>query len=158
MTPTKKSNLKEFDPAKAVKIGGAYREEDESFVPDPTHQYGTVDTSGTAGVADSRIEEVTPIFEVAKAQDRIMAARALDPDDPDVPESLVVLPQGTTIVQGDPEAARERVRSLAEEAMANPIEVGGPSLAQRQAAESGEEGSKKAETQRRSQGAGSATS
>ena len=141
---TKKSTLREYDPAKTVKIGGAYSEDNEDFVPDPTHQYGTVDTSGTAGVADSRIEEVTSIFEVAKAQDAVVAARALDPDDPDVSESMVVLPQGVTIVHGDPDAAKERVTKAADDAMANPIEVGGPSLAQRQAAESADDKDKPA--------------
>lgn len=130
-----KSPLREFNPAKAVKLASAYSEDNDDFVPDPTHQFGTVDTSGTAGIADSRIEEVTPIFDVAKAQDAVAAARALDPDDPDVPEMLVNLPTGVTIVQGDPEAAREAVQAKGEAAAAEPVEVGGPSLAQRKAAE-----------------------
>lgn len=156
MTPTKKSTYKDYDPRKAVKIASAYTEDDDEHIPDPTFQFGTVDTSGTAGTADNRIEEVTPIFDVAKQQDLITAARALDPDDPDVSSAMVVIPEGMRVVHGDPEAARENVISQADAAMANPVEVGGPSLAQRQAAESGEEGTRKSESQRKEQGAGKA--
>lgn len=129
---------KEFDPRQAVKLGGAYKEEDDTFVPDPTHQFGTVDTSGTAGTAHSRIEETTAIFDVAKQADMVTAARALDPDDPDVHSSMVVLPGDLR----DMEEAKEAVRSAAENALSNPVEIGGPTLAQREAAEG--EGAKKA--------------
>src|ERR1700745_375263 len=100
-----RSKARDFDPRHAVKLGGAYKENDD-HVPNPTDQFGTVDTSGTAGTAHARIEEVSPIFEVAKAQDMVTAARALDPEDTDVPESLVVLPQGTQIVEIDHEAIK----------------------------------------------------
>lgn len=122
---------KEYDPATAVQMGGAYMESDD-HVPDPTHQFGTVDTSGTAGTAHSRIEETTAIFDVAKQHDLVTAARALDPDDTDVSSSLVVLPGDLR----DMEEAKEAVRAAAENALANPVEVGGPTLAQREAAES----------------------
>ena len=154
MTPTKKSAYKEFDLAKTAKLGGAYSEDDDTHVPDPTHQFGTVDTSGTAGIADSRIEEVTPIFEVSKAQNAVMAARALDPEDNDVDSSLVVLPPGRQLIEGDPEVAKEQIQAKADAAMKDPVEVGGPTMAQRMAAEEGPKAETKAETQRQSQGAG----
>lgn len=121
-------------PEVEVTVGGNYKESDD-HLPDPTDQMGTVDTSGTAGTAHGRIEEVTKIFDVAKAQDLQTAARALDPKDTDVSESLVTLPAGPTIIQGDPKEAAERVKTAAKEATKSPIEIGGPTLAQRQAAE-----------------------
>lgn len=127
--------------------------ENPDFVPDPTHQYGTLDTSGTGGGAHQRLEEITPIFEVAKKQDLVTAARALDPDDDSVPESLVVLPQGQPMSVVDEDAVKERVRSAAQNAVANPVEVPGPTPAQRQAQETGNEGRQTAQAQQESQGA-----
>lgn len=66
--------------------------ENEDFVPNPTDQFGTLDTSGTAGAAHSRIEEVSPVFAVADQQNALAAAKAIDPDDDSVPASAVVLP------------------------------------------------------------------
>ena len=43
--------------------------ENPNHVPNPTDMYGTLETSGTGGAAQGRIEEVTPIFDVAKAAD-----------------------------------------------------------------------------------------
>lgn len=139
----------------AVTLGGAYKESD-SHVPDPTDAYGTLDTSGTAGSAHGSIESVTPIFEVAKAQEAIVAAKALDPNDDSVPASLVVLPQGMVIAEDGAQAARERVAQVGKNAAENPVEVGGLSPAQKQAAETtGEAGAAQAEGQQESAGAGS---
>lgn len=144
---------REYDPRQAIKMSGAYSEDNEDHIPDPTYQFGTVDTSGTAGMADSRIEEVTPIFDVAKQQDLVTAARALDPEDDEVSASMVVLPGDMR----DQETARDAVVMAAEKALKEPVEVGGPTAAQRQAAEEGPKAESKAKSQQQSQGAGKAT-
>lgn len=125
------------DQDSAVVVGDGYKERDD-FLPNPTDQFGTVDTSGTAGAAHSKIEEVTPVFDVAKAQNLATAARALDPDDPDVHESLVTMPQGQTLVVADPEKIKEELIAKADAVKDKPIEVSkfrGP--AAKQAEESG---------------------
>jgi len=111
-------------------------EEDKDFIPNPTDAMGTFDTSGTAGTAHARIEEVTPIFDVAKAQDLAVAAKALDPED-DTSASLVVLPEGIRVVQGDPEAATERVRAAAKASAEAADSSGRETLAQKEAQETG---------------------
>lgn len=130
--------------------------ESETHTPNPTDQVGTLDTSGTAGAAHGHLEEVTPIFEVADAQNAIVAARALDPDDTDVPESLVVLPQGQVIESLDKDAIRERVAEKAKgaEDRANAPMGVTPTSAQRKAAEEGPGAAQEAETERAEQGAG----
>lgn len=138
----------------AVVVGGAYKESDD-HVPNPTHQFGTVDTSGTAGTAHSRIEEVSPIFDVADAQNAVTAARALDPDDKDVDESLVNLPAGQVLEVVDKDAVRERIQAKADAVVAEPVEVGGPTKAQKEAAESGGTGAQTAQEQQQESGAGS---
>ena len=140
----------------AVTVGGAYKESDD-FVPSPTDVFGTLDTSNTAGAADSRIETVTPIHEVAKAQDAIVAAKALDPDDDSVDSSLVVLPQGLVISESGEQEARERVQTVGQKAAESPVEIGGPNPFQKQAAESGEKAAETAEAQQENEGAGSST-
>lgn len=125
----------------AVVVGGAYKESDD-HVPSPTDQYGVVDTSGTAGIGDQRIEDITPVFDVAKNQAKLDAARALDPDDDGVDASLVTLPQGQVMQMVDPEKERERIVALAD--AVKPIEVGGPSASQRAAAE-GDDDAKEAQ-------------
>lgn len=137
-----------------VTVGGAYKESDD-HVPDPTHQFGTVDTSGTAGTAHSRIEEVTPVFDVADAQNAATAARALDPEDKDVPESLVNLPQGQVMEVVDKDAVKDRIQTKAQAYKKDPVEIGGATLAQKEAAESGDDGAKSAQEQQQSAGAGS---
>lgn len=132
-----------------------YRE-DESHVPDPTSQYGTMDTSGTAGAAHSKLENVTPIFEVADAQNAMVAAAALDPDQPDVPGYLVTMPPGQNLVTVDEEAIKERLATKAKEVEENPVLLGGPSPYQKQAAEEGEQVAQSAENQRTDQGGTSA--
>jgi hypothetical protein len=86
--------------------------ESEGHVPNPTDQYGSMDTSGTSGDRH-RIEQVSPIFDQAHAHDMRTAARALDPADDSVHESLVVLPSGQNIVPVDPDGAKDRVLAKA---------------------------------------------
>ncbi len=129
--------------AKVVETSEAYKESDD-HVPAPTDMYGTLDTSGTAGTAHSRLEEVTPVFDVAAKQDAITAARALDPEDKEVPESLVILPEGQQLVQGDPEAARTRIQNKAAAAAKEPVVLGGETAAQEDASQSGDEAAKDA--------------
>ena len=69
----------------------AYQESDD-HVPNPTDQYGTLDTSGTAGAAHAKLEEITPVFEVASAQEAQVAAKAIDPKDESVHPSMVTMP------------------------------------------------------------------
>lgn len=88
-----------------------YSEDNENHVPDPTAQFGTLDTSGTAGGNHEKLEMISPIFDVAKAQDVAFAARAVDPDDEEVDESThVVLPDAGR----DAEMAREMIRKRAD--------------------------------------------
>lgn len=139
----------------AVTVGGAYKEDDD-FVPNPTDAFGTLDTSATAGAAHGAVEAVTPIFEVAKAQEAIVAAKALDPEDDSVPASMVILPDSDRSF----EDAKKAVEAAAKAAEENPVEVGGLNPFQRQAAETtGEEGQEQAQEQQQSQAesAGSAS-
>ena len=116
-----------------------YRERND-FVPNPTDMRGTLDTSGTAGAAHNRLEDVTAAFEVAKRDDTILAGRALDPQDTAVPSSTVVLPQSVSVVSGDPDAARDRVRQAAEQAKQTPAVISGETLSAREAREAAEQG------------------
>lgn len=137
---------------------GGYKESDD-FVPNPTDQFGTVDTSGTAGAAHASIEDVTPIFEVARRQNLETAARALDPDDPDVHESLVTMPQGQNLVVIDPQEIKDGIVSKAEAAKEEPINLAafrGP--AAKQAQESGDEGATEAQAQQQNNPGGASGS
>lgn len=114
-----------------------YSEDNPNHTFDPFAQTGTLDTSDTAGTANNRIESVSPIFDIARAENMKTAARALDPDDP-TPSELVVLPQGEVTVTGTVKTAeegRQDVFRAVEALQENPIEVGGPNEAQREAAE-----------------------
>jgi hypothetical protein len=118
------------DPEDANLIRQVGYQEDESYVPDPFHQYGTLDTSDTAGGAHSRIQEISPVFDVARAKNLETAAAALDPNDP-TPADLVVLPdEGNTV-----DAAKDRLDAAVTEVRDNPVEVGGPTEQQKLAAE-----------------------
>lgn len=132
-----------------VTVGGAYKESDD-HVPDATDQFGTLDTSATAGSAHGQVDAVTPIFDVAKAQDALTAKRALDPNDSGVDASLVVLPQGMVIAEDGAAEARKRI----EDAEVKPVEVGGPNAYQEAAAESGDAAAADAEAQQENTGAG----
>jgi hypothetical protein len=124
--------------------------ENEDFVPDPTAQYGTLDTSGTAGAAHSKVEEVSPVFAVADQQNAVTAAKALDPDDASVHPSLVVLPdsertydEAVESVQAKAERAKDTKVALLEDRV---------TPAQQQAAEEGDEAARTAEAQANSHG------
>lgn len=111
--------------------------ENEDYVPDPLHQYGTLDTSDTAGGVHQDIREVSPAFDLARAQNLMTAARALDPDDP-TPSELVVLPEGSVTVSGTtktPEDARIELERALKRYSDTPVELGGMSAGQREAAE-----------------------
>ena len=48
---------------------GGYREPDsEDWVPNPHFQYGTLDTTDTAGAAHQNIREISPVFDLGRAQ------------------------------------------------------------------------------------------
>lgn len=119
-----------------VKFVG-YSEDNPNHKIDPFAQTGTLDTSGTSGGAQDSIRDVSPVFDMARAENLKAAARALDPDDP-TPSELVILPQGEVTVTGTVKTAEEgkedvlrEVRKLQE----NPVEVGGPTKSQQEAAE-----------------------
>jgi hypothetical protein len=118
-----------------TKLVGYFERED--YVPDPYAQRGQVDTTDTAGVVPD-VREVSHVFDEARARNMQVAARALDPNDPTVPAELVTLPEGQVSVLGTTKSADEgrddvvrAVNAIAE----NPVEIGGPTLAQQQAAE-----------------------
>jgi hypothetical protein len=110
---------------------GGYREPDsEDWVPNPHFQYGTLDTTDTAGAAHQNVREISPVFDQGRAQALALAARALDPEDTDVPESLVVLPE-------EPLTNEEAKRQLADRVEAlkkDKIVLGGPTTEQKAAA------------------------
>lgn len=113
-----------------VELGG-YREEDsEDWTPNPHFQYGTLDTSDTAGAAHQNVREISPVFDVGRAQALALAARALDPEDKDVPESLVVLPEEPLTNEEAKKQLADRVEALKDEK----IVLGGPTAEQRAAA------------------------
>ena len=96
--------------------------ENPNHVPNPTDMYGTLETSGTGGAAQGRIEEVTPIFDVAKAADLDTARRALDPDDPTDP-SLVVLSEGQPLKVVDRDAEAQKIKDAAARAVDQPVDL-----------------------------------
>lgn len=137
----------------AVEYGDGYVE-DPNFVPNVTDQFGTLDTSGTAGAAHAQIEEITPVFEVARKQNLAQAARALDPNDDSVDASMVTLPQGQVMTVVDEEKIKSDLQAKAEGAD-EPVQISafrGP--AQAAAAEEGPAAEAKAQAQTEQQGAG----
>lgn len=111
--------------------------ENEDYRPDPLSQYGTLDTSDTAGGAHQSIREISPVFEEARVANLQTAARALDPDDP-TPEELVVLPAGSVTVTGSARTAedgRGDIERALKRAAENPIELGAAGPEAQKAAE-----------------------
>jgi hypothetical protein len=94
-----------------------YKESDE-HVPNPYHQTGVVDTTGTFGDTGARIENVSPVFAQAKAAAFANAVDAID--DPDRDESEVVVFHDGEEGQLDRATAEEQLRQAAEDAAANP--------------------------------------
>jgi hypothetical protein len=86
-------------------------------------------------MANSRIEEVTPIFELANKQDRITAARALDPDDDEVTRSHVVMPTGQVFEALDKDEIIDQARRAATKVVDEDVVMGGPTASQKAAAE-----------------------
>jgi hypothetical protein len=118
-----------FDTDKPLFRQGRYVE-DENFVPSPYDQYGTVRTAGTAGDSvHGDVNEVSPAFQIGRAQTLIHAARALDPEDP-TPMDHVVLPNANYPSE---DQARERVFQAAQRHLDDPVELG-MTDAQREAA------------------------
>lgn len=93
---------------------GAYKESDD-HKPEPTALSGTFDTSDSGGSGHyTRVENLAPIFGVAKAHNLHVAARALDPDDDGVSEMHVQRSTAFTVSQGDPEGDKRRLLERAE--------------------------------------------
>lgn len=119
--------------AAGVKIGGTYVES-EDHIPRATDQYKQYKTSGTG--AHEQIEEISPIFAADKQVLAVEAARALDPEDKGIPRERVILPDD----KEDNDAAIKRVNAAAKRAQKDPVVVGGPSAAEKDAALSGPRG------------------
>lgn len=132
------------DPSETgVDVAGGQYVENPDFVPDTTAATGTLDTSGTAGAADSKIENTTPVFDAAKAQDLQYAAKALDPDDKSVDDPGAVVNEGTTTTTTTSgrtvEEGEEAVKEAAEAYREDPVVVQDPTIQQAEDnAESGE--------------------
>lgn len=103
--------------APAANVGDrTFRRVGPGGVLDHTAMMGTLDTTDTGAYGMTALEDLAPIFKVARAHDMAVAARALDPEDDGVPEDQVQVSQGLTVVQGDPEGDRARVRENARRA------------------------------------------
>lgn len=113
------------DPTLVEYVG--YRER-EDYVPDPTSQYGTLNTTGVAGDLANNVNEVSPVFAEARANNLLAARDALDPSS-DVPAELVAVPEGQTA-----DEAREQIEKAISDVEANPVQVGGLTPAQKEAA------------------------
>lgn len=114
-----------------------YSEDNPDHKPDPFFQTGTLDTSDTGGTAQNSIRDVSPVFDMARAENLKAAARALDPNDP-TPSELVILPQGEVTVTGTVKTAdegREDVLREVRKLQDHPVEVGGLTRSQQEAAE-----------------------
>lgn len=86
-------------------------------VMDHTAMLGTLDTTETGGAyGPGALMHLAPIFRVSQAHDLAVAARAMDPDDPEVPEEHVQVSSGLTVVQGDPDGQKRRVADAARRA------------------------------------------
>jgi hypothetical protein len=119
----------DFYVSQPTSVLGGYMEENTTR-PEPFYQYGTIDTSGTGGGTPD-MSEVSPVFLEARANALVTAARALDPSDPSVPRELVTLPGDAD----NRDEAKDTLLGAAQDAVENPIEVGGLTPAQREAAE-----------------------
>lgn len=89
-----------------------YKEENEAFIPNPTDAAGTVETTGIPGTG---VDDVSPVFEQSRVRSAVTAKRALDPEDNEVDQSLVILPQSNTGEQERKDAI-ERINKAAEQA------------------------------------------
>jgi hypothetical protein len=104
----------EFEEGRPQEPDAAPADDRPAHVPDPTAMTGNLDTSGTGGAGGhSELRNIAPIFAVAEAHDMAYAARAVDPNDDEVPSDHVTVSTGLSVVQGDPEGDRQRVTERA---------------------------------------------
>lgn len=92
---------------------------------DPAAMTGTYDTTDTAG-PDARyghIQDITPIFDMARANDLAYALKSMDVNDP-TPTNLVQTSPGLTVNRGDPEADRQRITAAAAQNMVHLLRQG----------------------------------
>lgn len=106
--------------APLVKQGGYIENPDHT--PNPYFQNGTLETTDLGTTPHDQLQGVSPIFEVARAENLRVAARALDPNDTEVSADLVILPSAQVTVQGSERTAEDAraevfgaVRRLTEE-------------------------------------------
>jgi hypothetical protein len=85
------------------------------FRADPAAMTGTYETSDTAGpdARFGRIEDTSPIFDIARANDLAWALRAMNPADEAVSQNLVQTSPGLTVNRGDPQGDQDRIRAAA---------------------------------------------
>lgn len=86
------------------------------FRADPSAMTGTYETSDTAG-PDARyghVEDTTPVFDIARANDLQWALRSMDAADEQVPANLVQTSPGLTVNRGDPGEDRRRIAAAAQ--------------------------------------------
>lgn len=96
------------------------------FRADPAAMTGTYETSDTAGPSArfGRIEDTSPIFDIARANDLAYALRAMNPDDELIPQNLVQTSPGLTVNRGDPQGDQDRIRAAAARNMHHLIRQG----------------------------------
>lgn len=126
-------------------VGGPYVE-DPDFVPNPTDLHGTFNTSGVGAHHDP--STVSPIFEVDRQATAAQIAAALDDDDDSVSSDTVLFPSHQQFAAADPEADKEALLNRAQARLDNgPVVIGEPGPAEKEAAESGDEGAAAADRQ-----------
>jgi hypothetical protein len=92
---------------------------------DPGAMTGTYETTDTAG-PDARygaVRDVTPVFDMAAANDLAFALKSMDPADM-TPPNLVQTSPGLTVNRGDPEADRQRIIAAADRNMIHLLRQG----------------------------------
>lgn len=97
--------------------------ENPDFVPDPMDVTGTLETSGTAGSEESKVENTTPVFAAADALSAEAAKEAVQ----DGSNEGVVLPEGENPARST-EDAKDAVVAKAEEVEKEPVKVVDPSI------------------------------
>lgn len=126
-----------------VVIGGVYKESD-THVPNPTDMYGALNTSGVG--ANEDLAAVSPIFAADRKAVAADILRALNPKDNSVSDARLLFSDDPEVDHAEEAKA---LKALAKAALANPVEVGGPTAAEKDAALKGEDGTAAAEAQER---------
>jgi hypothetical protein len=96
-----------------------------TFRIDPAAMTGTFETSDTAG-PDARfghVEQITPIFDMARANDLAFAMKSMNDEDP-TPPNLVQTSPGLTVNRGDPAEDRRRITAAADRNMIHLLRQG----------------------------------